>query len=182
MQRESSLLLDPLLLGPLLLRRNVYKSKVWVPESFSILRGTQNFSLFSEGPTTFSLFSKGHKTFFSIPFLYVLFNYPKLFLYSQRGTKLFFYSQRGPKLFLWSFPLFAISLPKTFSLFFFSIHYFVTQNFFLFSERPNTFSLFSEGPKTFSLFFFSTGCFNSKWHTLKSKMANYNWPSSFKKS
>ena len=59
-------------------------------------------------------------------------------------------------------PKFAISLPKTFSLFsegpktfllfFFSIRYFITNTFSLFSERPKTFSLFSAGHKTFSLF------------------------------
>ena len=123
-----------------------------------------------------------NQNFFSTLFLYLLFHYPnlflysqrdpKLFLYSQRGTKLFLYSQRGPNLFLYSllhypklfiysqrgpklflympfhyskrflcsFSLFAISLPKLFSLY---------------SEGHKTISLFSERPKTFSLFFFS---------------------------
>ena len=66
----------------------------------------------------------------------------------------------NPKLFLYSFSLFAISLPKTFSLFSegpkpFSLFSEGSKTFFLFSEGHKTFSLFSERPKTFSLFFFS---------------------------
>jgi hypothetical protein len=96
---------------------------------FSPLRGTQNFfSILRVAQNFFSILREAQNVF-SILFLYALFNYPKLFLYSQRGTKLFFYSQRGPKLFLYSFSL-----------------------FFSFCTLHKTFSLFSEGPKTFSLY------------------------------
>ena len=114
-----------------------------------------------------------NQNFFSTLFLYLLFHYPNLFLYSQRDPKLFLYSQRGPKLFLYSlfhypklflysFSLFAISLtkpfslfsegPKTFSLIFFSICYFITQHFFsILRGTQNFFSILRGAQNFFSI-------------------------------
>ena len=113
MQRESSLLL-----GTLLLRRKVYKSKVWVPDWIHLRE--QWMPLLAIYLTLMVHFhmSMSIRDVMTEKFsLYSLFHYPKLFLYFSEG-------------------------PKTFSLFFFSIYYFITHNFFsILREAKNFFSI-----------------------------------------
>jgi hypothetical protein len=131
MQRESSLLL-----GTLLLRRKVYKSKVWVPDWIHLRE--QWMPLLAIYLTLMVHFhmSMSIRDVMTEKFsLYSLFHYPKLFLYFSEGPK--------------TFSLFAISLHKTFSLFSEGTKTFL-YSFSLFAislpiSLPITFSLFSEG-------------------------------------
>jgi hypothetical protein len=146
---------------------------------FFILRGAFYLFFFSIGylitQNFFSIFGEA-QNIFSILFLYSLFDYPKLFLYSfslYRGSPTSkvststnststIFSAIGIK-----FVLYAISSPKTFSLFFFSIRYLITQNLFpirflytLF-HYPKVFLYSQRGPIFFSIHYFITQNFFS---------------------